>query len=148
MSQSLTQLYVHIIFSTKHRHDFITDEIKEELYSYISKILKSYNSPPLQIGGTNNHIHILCKLSKNYTLCKIIEEIKKNSSKWMKSKGIVNFFWQGEYGVFSVSQSQLEVVKKYIINQVEHHRTKTFENEFRYLLKKNRIVFDERYVWD
>ena len=148
MPQSLTKQYSHIVFSTKNRQKFITDKIKDELYSYIAGILKSLKSPAIVIGGMDDHVHILCILSKNYSTSKIIEEIKKNSSKWIKTKGISNFFWQRGYAAFSISQSHVEIIQKYINNQVDHHKNQTFKDEFRLLLQKYNIDFDERYVWD
>lgn len=148
MAQSLTKQYSHIVFSTKNREKFINNKIKNELYSYIAGILKSLKSPAIIIGGTDDHIHILCILSKNYSISKIIEELKKNSSKWIKTKGMSNFYWQRGYGAFSISQSHVEIVQRYVKNQLEHHKNQTFKDEFRGLLQKYKIDFDERYVWD
>jgi REP element-mobilizing transposase RayT len=148
MPQSLTKQYSHIVFSTKNRQKFITNKIKDELYSYIAGILKSLKSPAIVIGGMDDHVHILCILSKNHSTSKIVEEIKKNSSKWIKTKGISNFFWQRGYAAFSISQSHVEIIQKYINTQVEHHKNQTFKDEFRLLLQKYNIDFDERYVWD
>jgi putative transposase len=150
MPQSLSKLTVHIIFSTKNRKNFIKDTIKKELYSYMSGILKNHDSPCITIGGTQNHVHILCVQSKNYSMAKLIEEVKKSSSKWIKTMGnqYSKFRWQNGYGVFSVSQSNVEKVKTYISNQTEHHRKKSFTEEFRNFLKRYEMFFDERYVWN
>ena len=148
MPQSLTKQYSHIVFSTKNREKFISNKIKNELYSYFGGILKSLKSPAIEIGGMDDHVHILCVLSKNYSTSKIIEEIKKNTSKWVKTKGIPNFYWQSGYGAFSISPSHVGIIEKYIINQFEHHKNQTFKDEFRRLLRKYKIDFDERYVWD
>lgn len=100
MGQSLSQLYVHLIFGTKNRYPFISDAIEAELHKYIAEILNSYESPALKMNSMPDHIHILFRLSKKYTLIKVVEEVKKNSSKWMKSKGIDGFTWQIGYGAF------------------------------------------------
>ena len=117
MSQSFVQIYVHIVFRTKNSVNFISEEIEEELYSYIGGILRNYSSISIQIGGMSEHVHLLCTLPKTMTLPKLIEEVKKSSSKWMKTKGskYEKFFWQDGYGAFSVSSSKVETVKKYIL---------------------------------
>ena len=150
MSQSLAKVYVHIIFSTKHREKLITDSIKEELFSYIGGICKELECNPIIVGGHQDHIHILCVLSKKIALMKLIQEAKQSSSKWIKTKGneFKNFYWQEGYGAFSVNPIQIDVVEKYIENQDEHHKTKTFQDEFRAFLKKYKIEYNEEYVWD
>jgi len=102
------------------------------------------------VGGTDDHVHILCNLSRTETLAKVIGETKRTSSKWIKTKGkgFGNFQWQNGYGAFSVSRSRLEEARRYIVNQDQHHKKMTFQEEFRALLKKQGIEFDERYVWD
>ncbi len=148
MAQSLSKQYSHIVFSTKNREKIITNKIKNELYSYIAGILKSLKSTAIEIGGIDDHFHILCVLSKNFSTSKIIEELKKNSSKWIKTKGMQNFYWQRGYGAFSISPSHVEIVQRYVKNQLEHHENQTFKDEFRGLLQKYKIDFDERYIWD
>lgn len=150
MSQSLSKIYVHIVFSTKHRETILNKKIQSELYSYFAGVLKEYESPAMKIGGTADHVHILCLLSKNYALAKIVEELKKSSSKWLKTKGTEfrSFYWQNGYGGFSVGQSGIDAVIQYIEKQEEHHRMMTFQEEYRKLMKKYRIEYDERYVWD
>ena len=130
MSQSLSKLYIHIIFRTKKGEFKLTRTVQEELYAYIDTILKAKESTAIIINGSDDHIHILCILSKNIALSKLIEEIKKNSSKWLKTKGstLGNFKWQNGYGAFSVSQSQVENVKKYINNQEKHHKKRSFQD--------------------
>ena len=149
MSQSLSKLYVHMIFHTKYSQNLIRPEIEEELYAYMGGIIKANDSIPLKINGIENHVHILAVMSKNISLAKFLEEIKKNSSKWIKTKGenYKNFAWQGGYGAFSVSQSGIKEVKKYIENQKEHHKKVTFRDEFIQFLQKYEIEYDERYLW-
>lgn len=150
MSQSLAKVYVHIVFSTKHREKLIVKEVRNELYSYIGGILKNVSSPLISIGGTSDHIHILCLQSKLITSAKLVEEIKRSSSKWIKSQHekVKNFRWQNGYGIFSISRGHVETVINYINNQEEHHRKDDFKAEFRELLKIYEVEYDERYVWD
>jgi putative transposase len=150
MAQSLSKILVHLVFSTKNRERVLTDDVRCELHPYMNKVLVEMDSPAIAIGSVDDHIHILFRLSKNHALCKVIEEVKTSSSKWIKTKGaqFKNFHWQSGYGAFSVSQSNVEEVQVYIANQKEHHRTKTFQEEFRTFLKKYEVDFDERYVWD
>jgi putative transposase len=150
MPQSLANVLVHIIFSTKNRTPFIKSDIEIELFPYLSSIFKACHSPAHQIGGTEDHIHVVCSLSRTITIADLLEEVKKSSSKWIKTKGpeFSRFAWQNGYGAFSIGQSQLSVVKSYIVRQKEHHRKKTFQDEFREFMKKYQIQFDERYVWD
>ncbi|MDD3077527.1 MAG: IS200/IS605 family transposase [Paludibacter sp.] len=149
MSQSLSKLYVHIVFHTKNNQNLIHSDIKPELSAYLGGILKNLKCVPISINGTENHIHILCIMSKNICLSDLLEELKKNSSKWIKSKGkqYEKFFWQMGYGGFSVSQSKAETVKRYIENQEEHHKKETFEKEYIKFLKEYDIDYDERYLW-
>jgi len=150
MAQSLSKIYVHIIFSTKNRVNFISDDLVPELYSYLAGIIKAYDCNILKIGGMPNHIHILCVLSRKYSLSKLMEEIKKSSSKWIKTKAknLCKFSWQNGYGAFSISQSQIEIAKKYIENQKEHHKQISFKDELVKLLQKYEIDYDEKYLWD
>jgi putative transposase len=150
MGQSLNKIYVHLVFSTKHRNPLITDLIREELFSYLGGICKNLECNPIQVGGHYDHIHILCLLSKKIPLMKLIEEVKSHSSKWIKTKGseFGDFYWQNGYGAFSVNPTELEIVKNYIINQEEHHKKKTFQEEFGAFLKKYNVEYDEKYVWD
>jgi len=150
MPQSLSSILVHIVFSTKLREPFITPEIEPELHAYIATVFREVKSSSLLIGGTRDHIHALFVLSRTRTLAEIVEEVKTNSSKWIKTKGreFRNFHWQAGYGAFSIGQSNMENVKRYIASQKVHHRRRTFQDEYRALLKKYKIEYDERYVWD
>jgi len=150
MSQSLSKIYLHIIFSTKHRKHFIKPEIENELHKFIAGIMKNLDCTAIKIGGFTNHIHILNIFSRTITISKMIEIVKKDSSKWIKTKGneFNKFYWQNGYGAFSVSQSKVDVVTGYIENQKEHHRKKTFKEEYRKFLKEYNVDYDERYIWD
>src|SRR6476659_3843315 len=145
MGQSLVQNYIHIVFSTKHRQHLIFPPVEEELHSYLGGICKKLDCQPIIVGGFSNHIHILCKLSKKIALMKLVEEVKAHSSKWIKSKGedYEGFYWQNGYGAFSVNPSQIDRVIRYIENQKEHHQKKNFEEEYRQILIKYHIEFDE-----
>jgi len=148
MSQSFVKFYAHIVFHTKYSRDLIKADIEDELYSYIGGILKSINSVPIRIGGIEDHVHILCTLPKTMCLADLTEEIKKSSSKWIKTRGQTysNFYWQAGYGGFSVGWSQIEIVKNYISNQKVHHKKVTFLEEYKTLLDENGVEYDERYL--
>ena len=148
--QSLAQVLVHLIFSTKSREPLPSDDIRPELHPYMVTILKGMDSSAILINSVEDHAHVLFHLSKTHALCDVIENVKKDSSKWIKSKGRAfrNFHWQSGYGAFSVSQSNVAQVVRYIENQKEHHRRRTFQEEFRAFLKRDQVPYDERYVWD
>ena len=149
MSQSLVKNLIHLVYSTKHREAWIPKDVSEDLYAYQAGIFREWDSPALVIGGVEDHVHALFSLSKNHALKKIVEEVKKGSSKWMKVDGSKNedFFWQSGYAAFSVSQSNLESVRIYIETQEARHRNMTFQDELRELFKRHGIEYDERYVW-
>jgi putative transposase len=148
MSQSFVQIYVHIVFHTKNNVNLIRESIENELYSYMGGILRNYRSIPLQIGGTSDHIHILCTLPKTMAPADLAEEVKKSSSKWIKTKGdhYKNFYWQDGYGGFSVSKSNIDTIKEYILNQKKHHEKESFMDEYKKLLKEHGIPFEDRYL--
>ncbi|MDQ7780573.1 MAG: transposase, partial [Planctomycetota bacterium] len=151
MPQSLARIHVHIVFSTKNRGRLLSDrKARNETHAYMASILQSYDSPPVLIGGADDHAHILCALSKNHALAKVIGETKRCSSKWIKTRGreYSLFQWQNGYGAFSVSESMVARVRDYIANQEGHHLKMSFQDEFRGLLRRDGIEFDERYVWD
>ena len=148
MSQSLAKVYVHNVFSTKHCVPLITDEVRNDLHSYIIGTLSNIGSYVNEIYANPDHIHVLCTLPRVVTIAQLISKIKTPSSKWLKKQGIGNFAWQDGYGSFSVSASKVEVVKRYILNQPEHHKTLSFKDELRQFFKEYNIEFDERYVWD
>ncbi|MGH9427044.1 MAG: IS200/IS605 family transposase [Terriglobia bacterium] len=148
MSQSLANILVHLIFSTKHREPWIHDEIRSPLNAYVVGILANHQSPSVAANSVQDHMHILFSLSKNYSVAKIVEEVKTDSSRWMKEQGVHGFRWQNGYGAFSIGQSQVAAVKKYIAGQEEHHRRVSFQEEFRRFLERYQVKYDERYVWD
>lgn len=150
MPQSLARILVHLIYSTKNRERLITPELIPKLGALQAGIYKDLGCPAIEIGGTADHVHSLFLFSKTIELCDVIEEVKKGSSRWMKNQGpeFRDFYWQSGYGAFSVSQSHEEMVCQYIRNQEEHHREMSFQDEFRAFLRKYKIEYDERYVWD
>ena len=150
MPQSLTKVYVHLVFSTKYRQRLIDDAIAPRLFEYMGGICDEMECHPVRVGGYYDHAHVLCVLSKKTALMKLLEEVKGHSSKWIKFQGeqYHNFYWQDGYGAFSVISTQVEVVDRYIKNQKQHHQKKDYQTEFRAFLHKYRVEYDERYVWD
>jgi len=150
MPQSLSVVLVHLVFSTKNREPLIHPDVQTELYAFLGGTARDCGCPMLDRGGTEDHIHLLCSLSRTITIANLVEELKTRSSKWLKTKGpaYAGFHWQSGYGVFSIGRSQEAVVKKYIAGQAEHHRKFSFQDEFRLLLRKYGVEYDERYVWD
>ena len=150
MPQSLSKVYVHITFSTKNRRPFIDDNIKQDLWTYLGGICKSLECNPIRIGGHNDHVHICCLLSKKVAQVKLLEEVKTGSSKWVKTKGsrYDDFHWQDGYGIFSINPSEVEKVVEYIDRQDDHHKKHTFQEELLAFLKKYKVEYDERYLWD
>ena len=150
MPQSLSSILIHLIFSTKNRDPFLTPDIDAELYPYMASIFKALKSPALIINGASDHLHTVFSLSRVMTIADVVEEVKTESSKWIKSKGreFRNFYWQSGYGAFSIGQSQVPTVRRYIGRQKQHHRRVTFQDEYRKFLKAYDVEYDERYVWD
>ena len=150
MSQSLSDILLHIIFSTKDRCPIILPDIEEELYRYISSITVSHDCPVIKIGGVSDHLHMLISFGRTVSISKLITEIKANSSRWIKTKDVKysTFSWQRGYGAFSVARRNLDSVIKYINNQKEHHQKVSFKDEFLALLQQSKIKFDEKYLWD
>jgi REP element-mobilizing transposase RayT len=150
MPQSLSSILIHLIFSTKNREPLLSPEIDAELYPYIASIFKAMKSPALIIDGASDHLHTLFSLSRVVTIADLVEEVKTESSKWIKTKGqeFRNFHWQNGYGAFSISQSEVATVKRYIRRQKVHHRRVTFQDEYRRFLAAYEVEYDERYVWD
>jgi putative transposase len=150
MGQSLVKNYIHIVFSTKHREPLINPQIEAELHSYLGGICNKLECQVIKIGGYTDHIHILCMLSKKIALMTLLEKVKANSSKWIKTKGeeYENFYWQDGDAAFSVNPAEIDAVIAYIANQHKHHNKNSFQNEYRELLKKYEVEYDEKYIWD
>lgn len=150
MPQSLAKCYLHIVFSTKGRANLIPKVHLDKVHAYIVGILNANHCPSVQVGGTENHVHILCIISRTITIADLVKTIKASSSKWINEQqgGAHHFAWQEGYGCFSISQTHLDAVTKYISSQEEHHKRVSFQDEFRRLLTIYRADYDERYVWD
>ena len=150
MPQSLHILSAHIIFSTKGRVPRLAAGIRERIWAYQSRILQNLECNSITIGGVGDHVHVLCNLTKKFPTAKVLEIVKKDSSKFTKTldSSLRDFHWQDGYGLFSVSPSHFEAVKKYILDQEEHHKKETFQEEYLRILKKYRAAYDERYLWD
>ncbi len=151
MPQSLAQIYLHLVFSTKDRKPFLHDKtVREELHKYLAGTCNNLNCPTLQIGEVADHVHILCRFGRSISLRDLLRGLKIESSKWTKTKGdvLADFYWQNGYGAFSISPSHVEGLIEYIRGQEKHHQTETFQEEFRRLLTIYGMECDERYVWD
>jgi putative transposase len=150
MPQSFTRLYAHLIFSTKNRAPFLREDIRPRVHAYLATAIRSIDSPFVVVGGVADHVHILFDMGKMHAPVEFVEQVKRESSKFVKTlgSGYKKFFWQRGYGMFSVSPTHLKDAEAYVRNQDEHHRKKTFQEEFREFLERYRIEYDERYVWD
>jgi REP element-mobilizing transposase RayT len=150
MAQSLAKVVIHVIFSTKNRQAIIPVDLQGRLSAYLAGGLKQLACPAIIVNCQPDHAHVLCQLGKTISIAGLVEEIKKSSSKWIKGEGLglEDFHWQNGYGAFSVSESNVPQVRTYIAEQAEHHKTRTFEHEFRAFLERHGVAFDERYVWD
>ncbi len=150
LAQSLSRILLHIVFSTKNREPWIPESVQSGLYAYIAGTCRALGSEAYRVGGTEDHIHIACSLPRTLTVSKLLEEVKKSSSAWMKQQGTAHrlFAWQAGYGAFSLGQSQLPALLQYIDNQREHHHRRTFKEEFVAFLERYCIDYDERYLWD
>ena len=150
MPQSLSAVYIHLVFSTKERRPFLRDlAIQKSLHSYLGSISKRLGCAPLSVGGIEDHVHLLARFGRTITQAEWVKELKRVSNLWLKREyQIKRFEWQGGYAAFSVSQSNLEEVKRYILNQREHHKKISFQDELRLLLKRHDMEWDERYIWE
>jgi len=150
MSQSLSKVLLHLVFSTKNRELWISAAIQPELHAYMAGACRAVGSEAYRVGGTEDHVHIACGLPRTLTMSKLLEEIKKSSSAWMKQQNgaQASFAWQAGYGVFSVGQSQLPALLDYIDNQKGHHSKRTFREEYLDFLKRYGVEYDEKYLWD
>jgi len=150
MPQSLSAVYIHLIFSTKQRLPYLKDEpIQRDLHAYLGESSKRLDCPPIRVGGVEDHVHLLSRFGRTITKAEWIKELKRVSNGWLKTEGrLRDFQWQAGYADFSVSASQLETVKRYIENQKEHHGRLSYQDEVRKFLKKYSMEWDERYIWD
>ena len=149
MSQSLNKIYLHIIFHIKTTSPKILDDDLERMHEYIGKLISTTGSQSVRVGGTEDHIHAVCILSREQTVSHLVEEMKRNSSRWIKtlSPHYNGFAWQSGYAAFSVSCSLVDKVVEYVTNQREHHRKMSFREEYIQFLKLHGIEYDERYVF-
>ena len=150
MPNTYTSLAYHIIFSTKGRAPFITSAIAPQLHAYLAGIIKNLHGVPIQIGGMPDHVHIVCRSKPGISISDMLRTIKASSSKWVNETMQTPhpFAWQTGYGAFTVSESRLDSVVSYVKNQAEHHRTRTFQEEFIEFLERNKVAYDERYLWE
>ncbi len=150
MPQSLSSILIHLIFSTKHRESLVTAQIEPELHAYMAGILNEKQCPAITIGGMPDHVHVPFMLARTMSVSDVVEDLKKDSSKWIKTQGASfrEFYWQAGYGAFSIGQSSVAETRQYIDNQKEHHKKRTFQDEYRAFLRKYGVGYDERYVWD
>lgn len=148
MSQSFTKLTYHIVFATKERRSLLRVEIRPRLYEYCGGITRNLDGVLLEIGGIEDHVHLLISLKQNTKLPEFVQKLKANSSRWLNQTLVKSFSWQTGYGAFTVSESQIGIVRNYICNQEDHHRKHgNFENEFESLLKAHGIDFNREYLW-
>lgn len=150
MAQSLARVVLHITFSTKERRPFLrSSELRGALDGYVVGTLANLKCPSIVTRSVEDHIHILCNLARTITIAKLLQEVKASSSEWVKKEqGVEAFYWQNGYGAFSVSESNVKRVTQYIANQEHHHQKMSFQDEFRLLLRRHKIPYDEQYVWD
>ena len=150
MAQSYCNLVYHVVFSTKERRRWLLDEMARRTHEYIGGAIRNEGGMPLAINGTSDHLHMLVRLRQDKALSDVLRNVKANTSGWIHRTfpDAAQFQWQGGYGAFTVSTSQIEKTRQYISNQEEHHRTRSFEEELLALLKAHDIAFDERYIWD
>jgi REP element-mobilizing transposase RayT len=150
MPQSLSKIILHIVFSTKNRMNMIHPDIIAKLHTYLAEACRSHGSEAYRVGGIENHIHIACRLPRTLTVGKLLEEIKKSLSAWIKNQEpkCKEFAWQTGYGAFSLGQSQIDSLIRYISRQKEHHQKKSFKEELLELVRKYKIEYNEQYLWD
>jgi REP element-mobilizing transposase RayT len=148
MAQTCGNIVVHLIFSTKLRKPLIGPGIRSDLFAYLGGIVRELRGTALIINGTCDHVHMLMRIRPTLSIAEVARIVKSNSSGWIRKKGHKEFAWQAGYGVFSVSESSVPAVTKYIATQEEHHKKRSFQEEFLAFLKKNKVAYDERYIWD
>ncbi len=150
MSQSLSLVLLHVIYSTKNRFPFLDPTTRPHLHAYLATVARNLNCETYRVGGIRDHVHLAVRISRTIAISELVEELKTSSSKWLKEQNpkLRKFSWQHGYGAFSIGRDELDDLRSYIANQEEHHRTKTFQEEYLSLLKKYGVPYDERYLWD
>ncbi len=150
MPQSLSNILIHLIWSTKDRHPWLEPGLREKAHAFLAGTVRQCDCEAYRVGGVADHVHLAVRLSRTLSVADLVKEIKTASSKWVKARDATlhHFAWQQGYGAFSVGMSQKDTLLHYIDTQEEHHRTHTFQDEYRSFLKKYGIDHDERYVWD
>jgi putative transposase len=150
MAQSLTRLYAHLVFSTKNREPFLDGAIRPRVHGYLATVVRSLDSPWVVVGGVADHVHILFDMGKLHAPVEFVEQTKRESSKFIKTLGpqYEDFYWQRGYGMFSVSPADRDEAEAYVRNQEEHHRGKSFQDEYRAFLTRYGVEYDEQFVWD
>ena len=150
MPQSLSAVYIHLIFSTKDRSPFLRDEkLQVDLHAFLGETSKRLDCPPIRVGGVDDHVHILARFGRTITQAEWVKELKRVSNLWLTSNGgLSRFQWQAGYADFSVSASNLEAVKRYVENQKEHHKRMSYQDEVRKFLREYGMEWDEKYLWD
>jgi REP element-mobilizing transposase RayT len=150
MPQSLANVIIHLVFSTKDRRAFFDPDIRAELHAYLAAVARNAGCDGSRVGGTADHVHVAVRFSRTSTIAELVENLKTSSSRWLKTRSPVfaDFAWQRGYGAFSVGPADFDALIAYIDGQEEHHRKQAFCDEYRAFLKKYGVSFDERYVWD
>jgi REP element-mobilizing transposase RayT len=150
MPQSLGHVLLHLVFSTKDRRPFLVEPVRESLHAYLAGVVRTAGCDCYRVGGVEDHVHLAVRLSRTVSVSALIEDVKTSSSKWLKTQSptLARFAWQRGYGVFSVGPRDLDALVAYIDAQAEHHRNRSFQDEYRWLLERCGLEFDERYVWD
>ena len=151
MPQSLSDVTLHLIFSTKGRFPFLDHEVRDRMHRYLAILCRDLGSTCHKVGGVSDHVHVVTSLPRTFSQSQLLEDIKKKSSKWIKETDrskYGKFAWQAGYGAFSISRSNLDEVVSYVANQETHHQKLSFQDEYRTFLEKHNVEYDERYVWD
>jgi putative transposase len=150
MPQSLTRIYIHLVFGTKHRHPWLNESIRPMLHAFMAGSFRKFDSQMVCVGGMSDHIHALFRLSKNHRLSDVVERLKTDSSVWLKTQGkdFADFAWQNGYGAFSVDASRLQMVVNYVSSQEQHHRRLSFKQEVMDLFLKHKLDYQEKFFWD
>ncbi len=150
MPQSLTKIYAHLVFSTKNRQPILNEAIRPRVHAYLATLIRNLDSPWCMVGGVSDHVHILFDIGKKIAPVEVVEQVKRESSKFIKTLGTdyEKFYWQRGYGMFSVSPKDRDEAEAYVRNQEGHHQSRTFQDEYRAMLVQYGIDFDEQHVWD